>query len=82
MIDPKLLGDLARDHQRNVMSREEAKAFLKDIMEVCRRHRVFLRTADQTLRFSKVFDDSGQRTLLRAVVDKEGRCASAQIDYK
>jgi len=82
MIDPKLLGDLAKDHQRNMMSREEAKAFLKDIMEVCRRHRVFLRTSDQTLRFSKVFADSEQKTLLRAVVDREGRCGAAQIDYK
>ncbi|NQW10710.1 MAG: hypothetical protein HQ481_12620 [Alphaproteobacteria bacterium] len=82
MIDPNLLNDLAKDHQKNVMTREEAKAFLKDIMEVCRRHRVFLRTSDQTVRFSKVFADSGQRTVLRAMIDGEGRCAAAQIDYK
>jgi hypothetical protein len=82
MIDPKLLGDLAKDHQKNVMTRDEARAFLKDLMAVCRQHRVFLRTADQTIRFSKVFADSDQRTVLRAMVDKEGRCAAAQIDYK
>ena len=82
MIDPKLLGDLAKDHQKNVLSREEARAFLKDLMEVCRRHRVFLRTADQTIRYSKVFADSGQNTVFRAMVDKEGRSAAAQIDYK
>jgi hypothetical protein len=82
MIDPKLLGDLAKDHQKNLMTRDEAKAFLKDLMEVCRRHRVFLRTSDQTLRFSKVFADSEQRTVLRAMIDREGRCPAAQIDYK
>ena len=53
MIDPTLLGDLAKDHQKNMLTRDEAKAFLKDIMEVCRKHRVFLRTGDQTVRFSK-----------------------------
>lgn len=82
MIDPSLLGYLAKDHAKNVLTREEAKAFLKDIMEVCRRHRVFLRTSDQTVRFSKVFADSEQRTVLRAMIDREGRCAAAQIDYK
>jgi hypothetical protein len=51
-------------------------------MEVCRRHRVFLRTSDQTVRFSKVFADSEQRTVLRAMIDREGRCPAAQIDYK
>jgi hypothetical protein len=29
-----------------------------------------------------VFADSDQRTVFRAIVDKEGRCAGAQIDYK
>lgn len=82
LIDPKLLGDLAKDHQKNLLTRDEARAFLKDLMEVCRRHRVFLRTSDQTLRFSKVFSDSEQRTMLRAMIDSEGRCPAAQIDYK
>lgn len=82
MIDPTLLGDLAKDYQKNLMTREEAKAFLKDLMEVCQRHRVFLRTGDQTLRFSKVFADSEQRTVLKAMVDREGRCPAARIDYK
>lgn len=82
MIDPKLLGDLAKDHQKNVLTREEARAFLKDLMAVCREHRVFLRTSDQTIRFSKVFADSEQRTVFRAIVDKDGRCAAAQVDYK
>jgi hypothetical protein len=82
MIDPTLLGDLAKDHQKNLLTRDEAKAFLKDIMEVCRKHRVFLHTGDQTVRFSKVFSDSEQRTVLRAMIDREGRCPAAQIDYK
>ena len=82
MIDPKLLGDLARDHQKNLLTRDEAKAFLRDLMEVCRRHRVFLQTSDQTVRFSKVFADSEQKTVLRAMIDRDGRCPAAQIDYK
>ena len=82
MIDPTLLGDLAKDHQKNLLTRDESRAFLKDIIEVCRRHRVFLRTSDQTVRFSKVFADSEQRTVLRAMIDREGRCPAAQIDYK
>src|SRR3546814_18540552 len=77
MIDPKMLGDLAKDHQKNLMTRDEAMAFLKDLKEVCRRHRVFLRTSDQTVRFSQVFEDSGQRTVLRAMIDREGRCPAA-----
>lgn len=82
MIDPKLLGDLAKDHQKNLLTRDEAKAFLRDLMEVCRRHRVFLRTGDQTVRFSRVFADSEQRTVLRAIIDRDGRCPAAQIGYK
>lgn len=82
MIDPKLLGDIARDHEKNLLTRDEAKSFLKDLMEVCRRHRVFLRTADQTIRFSKAFSDSDQRTVFRGVVDANGRCAKAEINLK
>ena len=53
MIDPKLLGDIAKDHQKNLMTRDEAKAFLKD-----------------------------QRTVFRGVMDRAGRCSTAQIDIK
>lgn len=82
MIDPSLLGDLTKDHARSLLSRDEAKAFLKDLMEVCRKHDVFLRTADQTLKFSRAFEGSGMRTVLKAYVDKAGNCPAAKIDYK
>jgi hypothetical protein len=82
MIDPKLIGDIAKDHQKNLLTRDEAKAFLKDMMEVCQKHRVFLRTSDQTIRFSKAFADSDQRTVFRGVMDRDGRCSTAQLDIK
>ena len=82
MIDPKLIGDIAKDHQKNLLTRDEAKAFLKDMMEVCQKHRVFLRTSDQTIRFSKAFADSDQRTVFRGVTDRDGRCSTAQLDIK
>src|SRR3546814_17616053 len=77
MIDPKMLGDLAKDHQKNLMTREEAMAFLKDLMEVLRRHRVFLRTSHQTLRYSKVVADTGQPTVTRDMIDRAGRRTGA-----
>ena len=43
MIDKNLLAALAADHRKNRLTREEARAFLKDLMEVCDKHRVFLR---------------------------------------
>lgn len=82
MIDPKLLGDMARDHEKNLLTKDEAKAFLKDLTEVCKRHKVFLRTSDQTIRFSKAFADSDIRTVFRGAVDKNGRCSLAKIDMK
>lgn len=82
MIDPKLLGDLAKDHQQNLLTKDEAKAFLGDLMKVCQKHRVFLRTSDQTIRFSKIFADSEQRTGFKAMVDKAGRIPAAKIDYR
>ena len=81
MIDPKLLGDLAKEHQKNLMTRDEAKAFLKELRNLPKTPGLS-RTADQTLRFSKVFSDSEQRTILRGMVDREGRCGTAQIDYR
>ena len=62
MIDKDLLAALAADHRKNCLTREEARAFLKDLMEGCDKHQVFLRTADQLLQFSKIFADSQQRT--------------------
>lgn len=82
MIDKDLLAALTADHRKNRMSREEARAFLKDLMDVCDKHRVFLRTADQGLQFSKIFADSQQRTKLIAQVSRDGTCDRAKIDYR
>ncbi len=82
MIDPSLLGDLAKEHKKNVLTRDEAKAFLKDMMLVCQKHGVFLRTTDQELKFSKAFEGSGMRTVLKAVIDPGDTCSGARIDYK
>jgi hypothetical protein len=82
MIDPSLIGDLTKEHAKALLTRDEAKAFLKDLMEVCHKHDVFLRTSDKTLKFSRAFEGSGMRTLLRAYVDKAGNCPAAKIEYK
>ena len=54
----------------------------KDLMAVCERHRVFLRSADQTLSFSRIYADSALRTKFIAQVNKQGICGSAKIDYR
>jgi hypothetical protein len=82
MIDPSLLGDLAREHQKHLLTRDEGKAFLKDLMEVCRKHGVFLRTGDQTIKFSKAIEGTGLRTTMKALVDERGFCPAARIEYK
>jgi hypothetical protein len=82
MMDKELLAALAADHKKHQLNREDAKAFLKDLMAVCERHRVFLRSPDQTLSFTRIYSDSALRTKLIAQVNKQGICASAKIDYR
>jgi hypothetical protein len=82
MIDPNMLGDLARDHQQQQLDREEAKAFLGDLMAVCNKHNVFLRTSDQKLIFLKAFENSNSRTVITALVDKQGKCGLAKVELK
>ena len=82
MIDKDLLAALAADHRKNRLTHEEARAFLKDLMEVCDKHRVFLRTTDQLVQFSKIFADSQQRTKLIAQLGRDGACVRAKIDYR
>jgi hypothetical protein len=82
MIDPSLLGDLAKQHQKNVLSRDEAKEFLRDLMALCNKHGVLIRTPDQILQFSKTFGDSSMRTVLKAMIDKEGNCPAAKIEFR
>ena len=37
MIDPNLIDQFTKDHQKNQLSKEEAKAFLLDVMRVCKK---------------------------------------------
>lgn len=82
MIDPSLLGDLAKQHQKNLLSREEAKEFLRELMALCQKHDVLLRSPDQMLRICKTFGDSSMRTVLKAMIDKDGNCPAAKIEYR
>ncbi len=82
MIDPSLLGELAKQHQKNQLNRDEAKAFLRDLMALCNKHGVLLRAPNQMLQFSKAFGDSGMRTVLKAMIDKDGNCPAAKIEYR
>ncbi|MBT5264527.1 MAG: hypothetical protein HOL85_06845 [Rhodospirillaceae bacterium] len=82
MIDPNLIDQFTKDHQKNQLSKEEAKAFLLDVMRVCKKHGVLLRTADQTVKFTKGFQGSNMQTILQPAVDKDGTCSSAKVVYK
>jgi hypothetical protein len=82
MIDPSLLGDLAKQHQKNLLTRDEAKDFLRDLMALCNKHGVLIRTPDQILQFSKTFGDSSMRTVLKAMIDRDGNCPAAKIEFK
>jgi hypothetical protein len=82
MIDPSLLGELAKQRQKNQLNRDEAKAFLRDLMALCNKHGVLLRAPNQMLQFSKAFGDSGMRTVLKAMIDKDGNCPAAKIEYR
>ncbi len=82
MIDPSLLGDLAKDHQKNLLGREQAKDFLRDLMALCQKHGVLIRTQNQMLQFSKTFGDTNMRTVLKAMIDKDGNCPAAKIEFR
>jgi hypothetical protein len=82
MIDPSLLGDLAKQHQKNLLSRTEAKDFLRELMALCSKHGVLIRTPDQILQFSKTFGGSSMRTVLKAIINKDGNCPAAKIEFK
>ena len=82
MIDPGLLGDLAKDHQKNKLNREDARAFLKELMALCAKYGILLQTSNQILRFSKSFGNSNMKTVLKAIVDRDGKCPAAKIEFK
>ena len=55
MIEEDFLKQIAKDHKKNLLDRDQGKLFLKELMALCEKHRVLLRTSDQLIRFSKNF---------------------------
>lgn len=82
MIDPNLIGELQKDHQKLLLTKDEAAAFLGDLAALCRQHRVLLRTSDGMIRFSKSFEKSDTRTTFKTLVDSAGRAPAAKIVMK
>lgn len=82
MIDPNLIGELQKDHQKLLLTKQEAAAFLGDLAALCRQHHVLLRTSDGMIRFSKSFEKSDTRTTFKTLVDSEGRAPAAKIVMK
>ncbi|WP_339849413.1 hypothetical protein [uncultured Nisaea sp.] len=82
MIDPNLIGELQKDHQKLLLTKDEAAAFLGDLAALCRQHHVLLRTSDGMIRFSKSFEKSDTRTTFKTLVDSAGRAPAAKIVMK
>ena len=82
MIDPNLIGELQKDHQKLLLTKDEAAAFLGDLAALCRQHHVLLRTSDGMIRFSKSFEKSDTRTTFKTLVDSSGRAPAAKIALK
>jgi hypothetical protein len=82
MIDPNLIGALQKDHQKLLLTKEEAASFLSDLAALCRQHHVLLRTSDGMIRFSKSFEKSNTRTTFKTLVDPQGRAPAAKITLK
>ncbi|MAZ99849.1 MAG: hypothetical protein CMM39_10465 [Rhodospirillaceae bacterium] len=82
MIEDEFLKQIAKDHKKNLLDRDQGKLFLKELMGLCEKHRVLLRTTDQTIRFSKNFGDATMRTTLVAMIDKNNNCPAAKIELK
>jgi len=81
-MEKEFLEQIAKDHAKNVLNRNEAKVFLKELRSLCDKHKVLIRTDDQLIRFSKNFNDSTLRTGFVAIVDKNGHCPAARIELK
>ena len=81
-MEKEFLEQIAKDHAKNVLNREEAKVFLKELRSLCEKHKVLMRTEDQLIRFSKNFNDSTLRTGFVAIIDKNGNCPAARIELK
>ena len=57
-MEKEFLEQIAKDHAKNILPKDDAKAFLKELRALCDKHKVLLRTDDQIIRFSKNFNDS------------------------
>ena len=57
-MEKEFLEQIAKDHAKNILSRDDAKTFLKELRALCDKHKVLLRTDDQIIRFSKNFNDA------------------------
>ena len=82
MIEKEFLEQIAKDHAKNLLSRDQGKHFLKELMQLCEKHRVLLRTSDQLLKFSRNFGDATMKTVLVAMIDKNENCPAARIQLK
>ena len=69
-MEKEFLEQIAKDHAKNVLTRDEAKTFLKELRLLCDKHNVLLRTDDQLIRFSKNFNDATLSTGFVAIIDK------------
>ncbi|MCH2631434.1 MAG: hypothetical protein MKZ89_13365 [Nisaea sp.] len=81
-MEKEFLEQIAKDHAKNVLTRDEAKTFLKELRSLCDKHNVLLRTDDQLIRFSKNFNDATLSTGFVAIIDKSGNCPAARIELK
>ena len=82
MIEKEFLEQIAKDHVKNLLSREQGKFFLRELMQLCEKHRVLLRTSDQVIKFSRNFGGATMKTVLVAMVDKNSNCPAARIQLK
>ena len=80
-MEKEFLEQIAKDHAKNVLTRDEAKTFLKELRSLCDKHNVLLRTDDQLIRFSKNFKDATLSTGFVAIIDKNGNWISQKTIF-
>ena len=81
-MEKEFLEQIAKDHAKNILPKDDAKAFLKELRALCDKHKVLLRTDDQIIRFSKNFNDATLSTNFIAIIDKNGNCSAARIELR
>tara|TARA_B100000700_G_C14718105_1_gene702392 strand:+ start:500 stop:757 length:258 start_codon:yes stop_codon:yes gene_type:complete len=81
-MEKDFLEQIAKDHAKNILPKDDAKVFLKELRALCVKHKVLLRTDDQIIRFSKNFNDATLSTNFKAIIDKNGNCPAARIELR